>query len=94
MGPAKAATGARVLYTRPEARIPYRELRQNGAGLETIGEPPASGSPQTVPDRIGSGEIEPVEIHDLCPGRSEIPGELLLPVGAGVDLGQRPELGV
>ena len=34
------------------------------------------------------------EVHDLAPGGDEVGDELLLRVGAGVDLGQRAQLGV
>ena len=40
------------------------------------------------------GEVEPVEGHDLVPGRHEVADELLRRVTGRVDLGDRPELGV
>src|SRR5947207_10081023 len=42
----------------------------------------------------GSGQVEPVEVHDLAPGGNEVADELLLRVAARVDLSDRPELGV
>src|SRR5258707_9993344 len=42
----------------------------------------------------GSGEIEPVEVHDLDPRGHEVTHELLLRVAARVDLRDAPELGV
>ena len=37
-------------------------------------------------------EVVPIEVHDLVPGRHEVTYELLLPIIAGVDLGQRAKL--
>src|SRR4051812_20445614 len=42
--------------------------------------------------RIGSGEVEPVQFHDLRPDRHEVGHEALATVVAGVDLGQRAQL--
>ena len=41
-----------------------------------------------------SGEVEPVEVHDLVPRGDEVVHELLLRVVARVDLGERAQLGV
>src|SRR5580700_3574286 len=41
-----------------------------------------------------AGQVEPVEVHDLVPGRDEVSDELLLGVIAGVDLGDGPQLGI
>src|SRR4051794_13054332 len=51
--------------------------------------PPASAG---RPD--GSAQVEPVEAHDLVPDADEVADELLPRIVRGVDLGQRPELGV
>ena len=40
------------------------------------------------------GDLEPVEVHHLGPGGDEVLDELLLSVGAAVDLGERAKLGV
>src|SRR4030095_14106215 len=53
--------------------------------------PPASGRPGV---RGSSGQIEPIEGHDLVPGGHEVADEPVAGVVAGVDLGDRPELGV
>jgi hypothetical protein len=39
------------------------------------------------------GEVEPVQVHDLVPGRHEVANEPLPGVGARVDLGDSTELG-
>src|SRR3712207_8696228 len=44
--------------------------------------------------RSGSGEVEPVEVHDLVPRGHEVAYEPLLRVVARVDLRDGPELGV
>src|SRR5690349_25045662 len=49
-----------------------------------------SGPAWTYP----SGQVEPVEVHDLVPRGHEVAHELLPRVVARVDLGERPELGV
>jgi hypothetical protein len=41
-----------------------------------------------------SEKVVAIEVHHLVPGRHEVTHELLLRVVAGVDLRQRPELGV
>src|SRR5262245_8678274 len=41
-----------------------------------------------------SGEIEPVEVHDLGPGRHEVAHEFLLGVAAAIDFRERTELRV
>ena len=41
-----------------------------------------------------SGQVEPVEVHDLVPRRDEVADELLLRVVTRVDLGKGPQLGV
>src|SRR5688500_18132804 len=41
-----------------------------------------------------SGEVEPVEVHDLVPRGHEVTHELLLRVVARVDLRKRSQLGV
>src|SRR3954452_21724387 len=43
---------------------------------------------------IGSGEVEPIEVHDLVPRGHEVAYELLLRVVARVDLRDGSELGV
>src|SRR5687768_12909404 len=42
----------------------------------------------------GSGEVEPIEVHDLVPCGHEVTHELLLRVVARVDLRDSSELGV
>src|SRR5664280_271945 len=42
----------------------------------------------------GSGEVEPIEIHDLVPRGDEVGHELLLRVVAGIDLRECTQLGV
>src|SRR5262245_3882638 len=41
-----------------------------------------------------SGEVEPVEVHDLVPGAHEVANELLLRVVGRVDLGDGTQFGV
>ena len=54
-----------------------------------------SGRANERPTRTtGSGEVEPIEVHDLVPRRHEVTHELLLRVVAGVDLREGAELGV
>src|SRR5215471_2687977 len=52
---------------------------------------PAGESPAWT---SGSGEVEPVEIHDLVPGGHEVTYELLLRVAARIDLRDGPKLGI
>src|SRR3954447_9072856 len=52
---------------------------------------PASGRPGLGGS---SGQVEPIEGHDLVPGGHEVADELPAGVIAGVDLGDGPELGV
>jgi hypothetical protein len=51
-------------------------------------------SAQWPPDRIRSGEVEAVKVHDLVPRRDKVVHELLLGVLASIDFRQGPELGV
>src|SRR5579871_6156144 len=46
------------------------------------------------PGRERSGQVEPVEVHDLVPYGNEVADELLPRVIARVDLCDRPQLGV
>src|ERR1700753_654393 len=39
-------------------------------------------------------QIEPIEVHDLVPGRHEATDKLRLRIRAPIDLGQRPQLRV
>src|SRR6185312_10395431 len=40
------------------------------------------------------GEIEPVRVHHLCPGRHEVLDEFLFRIGRGIDLGECAQLRV
>ena len=39
-------------------------------------------------------EIKPIQVHHLVPGGDEVLQELMLGIGAGVDLGQGAQLGI
>ncbi len=43
---------------------------------------------------LASGQIEPIELHHLRPGRHEVADELLIAFNLGVHLGNGPQLGV
>src|SRR5574341_2374288 len=43
---------------------------------------------------LRSGKVEAIKVHHLGPGRDEVFDKLLLRVSAGIDLGQRAQLGV
>src|SRR5262249_36231714 len=56
--------------------------------------PGSPGAPHRRSGRGWSGQVEPVEVHDLVPRGNEVADELLRRVVARVDLGDRTELGV
>ncbi|OBQ38103.1 MAG: hypothetical protein AN484_24515 [Aphanizomenon flos-aquae WA102] len=58
------------------------------------GPPVRAGRGRRWAERLLLGEVEAVELHHLGPGGDEVLHELLLAVGAGVDLGQGAELRV
>ena len=67
---------------------PYREREASFATVREVWSPVglAGWSP-----RGRSGQVEPVQVHDLVPGGHEVAHELLLRVVLGVHLGERPE---
>jgi hypothetical protein len=80
-------------------RVDHVGLRKGGFvrrldGRETTTRPrmsrPAGERPAWTP---GSGEVEPVEVHDLVPRGDEVTHELLIRVSARVDLRDGPKLG-
>src|SRR3954462_7103176 len=50
-----------------------------------------SVEPSPVRGAQASAQVEPVQHHDLVPGRDEVTHELLPRVVLGVDLGDRPQ---
>src|SRR5215475_5761763 len=72
--------------TKDRCPRPRRHDRERPAGCPGRPERPAWTSP--------SGQVEPVEIHDLVPCGHEVAHELRLCVLAPVDLSDRAELGV
>ena len=87
---------------RAEARRIYTELGAT-AGSPTSANRPASRPGAKAASRpagqrpartAGSAEVEPVEVQDLDPRGDEVRHELLARVIAGVDLGERAQLGV
>ena len=53
-----------------------------------------AGRSRGRPGPPASVQVEPVQVHDLDPGGDEVADELLARVVAGVDLGERAQLGV
>jgi hypothetical protein len=68
---------------------------RNGDG--TIVKPGASersGFPMRRSRAARLRQVETIQVHHLDPGRNEVLREFLLVVVTGVDLGQRPQLGI
>src|SRR5215469_16008300 len=77
---------------RSRSSTPDGLSRTRGQAMQAL-----AGGPSVFPAprlMLRSGEVEPIEIHDLAPRGSEVARELLLRVAARVDLGDCPELRV
>ncbi len=75
----------RVVHAGHDPSFGRQRLMEITAGLS---DKVAGIAPATL---FRSGQVEPVRVHDLGPGRHEIVDELLLGILAGIDLGHRAQ---
>src|SRR5437870_10776620 len=89
--PSASAWGSQVGGTRSErCACCVGTSTRSGTGNELAA---GRGGPRTAGSGLGE-EVVAIEVHDLVPRHHEVTHELLLPVIAGVDPGQRAELGM
>src|SRR5919108_878817 len=100
VAPQNLRFGVLLVYGNAEARSPSLQARQalQNAQSTRFDSPGTqrrhSAMTTQTADISPSGQIEPIEIHDLRPRSDEVLHELAVRIGAAVHLGQSPQLRV